>query len=511
MTANQRRFAKAVSGLTYCNPFTPERIELERQALGDAFIPVAPTWTPAVGPPVGEESPNLVKLRERSNALLIAIGNKLDRTQSPNPEEMRCYEDVALYALYESCRSELHKIASQVKAGRATTRLDKLWPRFIKAFERYLGRYRDKLTTNHSPAHVFACFFQVRRAFVHIFQHLIGGSAPAWQLRAAVWESIFTHDFRRYYLGLYTRMADFTTLVTGPSGTGKELVARAIGLSRYIPFDPATLRFTEDFALGFFPVNLSAMSPTLIESELFGHKRGAFTGAISDRKGLLESCPPLGTVFLDEVGELDPSIQVKLLRVLQNRSFSRIGETRPRTFTGKIIAATHRNLADLMRRGDFRHDFYYRLCSDMINTPSLQEQFADSTNEIHAMVHHIVCSIGVDRLEADTLSEKVLTWIDSNLGTQYEWPGNFRELEQCVRNVIVHGEYHPIDNNPTSDDIIRSLDALASESTPCETLLSRYVATVYRQTGSYSETARKLGLDRRTVRSRVEAETMKKG
>ena len=137
--------------------------------------------------------------------------------------------------------------------------------------------------------HVFAGFFQIRRAFQNIFNFIIGRSRPAAQLRAAVWESIFTHDMRRYRRVLFDRMADYTTLITGPSGTGKELVAQAVGLSRYIPFDPVARRFRADFAGSFFPLSLSALSPTLIESELFGHKVWfVHTGsAVSD-------CSPFG-------------------------------------------------------------------------------------------------------------------------------------------------------------------------------------------------------------------------
>ena len=129
-------------------------------------------------------------------------------------------------------------------------------------------------------SHLFACFFQIRRAFDLIFRHIIGASRPAANLRATVWQSIFTHDMRRYRRSLYRRMHDVTTLVTGPSGTGKELVARAIGLSRYIPFDPDREMFVADLDGSFHALNLSALSPTLIESELFGHRKGAFTGAL---------------------------------------------------------------------------------------------------------------------------------------------------------------------------------------------------------------------------------------
>ena len=200
---------------------------------------------------------------------------------------------------------------------------------------------------------MFACFYQIRRAFHLIFRHLIGASRPAATLRAAVWQSIFTHDMRRYRRSLYRRMHDVTTLVTGPSGTGKELVARAIGLSRYIPFDPDREAFVADLDDAFHALNLSALSPTLIESELFGHRKGAFTGALEDRVGWLESCPPHGTVLLDEIGDVDASIQVKLLRVLQTREFQRIGETAPRQFLGKLIASTNRDLASEMRAGSF--------------------------------------------------------------------------------------------------------------------------------------------------------------
>src|SRR5690606_18779938 len=113
---------------------------------------------------------------------------------------------------------------------------------------------------------------------------------------------------------LYDRMHLMNTLIVGPSGTGKELVARAIGLSRFVPFDGKTCRFREETHESFLPLNLSALSPHLVESELFGHKRGSFTGAISDRAGFLESCPDEGTVFLDEIGELSEELQVKLLR-----------------------------------------------------------------------------------------------------------------------------------------------------------------------------------------------------
>ena len=123
------------------------------------------------------------------------------------------------------------------------------------------------------PAQLLALFFQIRRAFHFTHEYILGGSRPAIDLRASVWEAIATCDMRRYVRSLYPRMHDVTTLIVGPSGTGKELVARAIGHARYIPFDPDKQRFVEDFRGGFHALNLAALPTTLIESELFGHKR----------------------------------------------------------------------------------------------------------------------------------------------------------------------------------------------------------------------------------------------
>ena len=139
-------------------------------------------------------------------------------------------------------------------------------------------------------------------------------------------------------------------------------------MSRYVPFDENKLMFAEEPENLSFPINIAALPGTLVESELFGHKRGSFTGAVQDKRGWLEECPPLGAVFLDEIGDLDAQIQVKLLRVIETRNFHSLGATNGQAhrFQGKLIAATNRNLGSAIRKGHFREDFYYRLCSDQI-------------------------------------------------------------------------------------------------------------------------------------------------
>ncbi|MHC4415018.1 MAG: sigma 54-interacting transcriptional regulator [Planctomycetota bacterium] len=499
--ADQRTFARHISGLTYCNPFLPQRITAEREALGDDFNDTPPVWS--LRADVEGERVNLARLVERIEPLADELRRRLATGARAERADLVLYEDLILYMLYQRDRLELQETIRGALEGRSSTGPITYWRRFKSDFDRHLTIPGVTMPSGHDPAHLFATFFQIRRAFHHIFSAIVGGSMPAARLRAAVWQSIFTHDMTRYYRMLYKHMTDYTTLVTGPSGTGKELVARAIGQSRYIPFDAASEKFTADFATSFHALNLSALSPTLIESELFGHKRGAFTGAVADRAGWLEVCQPLGTVFLDEIGDLDPSLQVKLLRVLQTRTFQRLGETKDRHFQGKIIAATNQDLARRIPEGRFRPDFYYRLCSDIITTPSLHEQLVDTPEDLYNLVLFIAKGIVDD--EAEPLAEEVTAWIEEHLGRDYAWSGNFRELEQCVRNVLIRKTYQPphaaAQSARSADNL---MGAMLEVRLSADELLRRYCTLVYARTGSYGQAARQLNLDRRTVRSKID-------
>jgi transcriptional regulator with AAA-type ATPase domain len=505
--ADQRRLAECISTLVYCNPFLPDRITAERNALAEKFIESPRVWSLLAARPHRERE-NLARIMERVEPLAARMRDKLAQGARATEEELVLYEDLVLYMLYQRDRSELQETIVAALEGRGTVPI-RYWKRFRRNFGHALEIPGVDMPSRNDPAHVFALFFQIRRAFHDIYTGIVGGSIPIARLRAAVWQSIFTHDMRRYRRVLYRHMHDFTTLVTGPSGTGKELVARAIGQARYIPFDAKTERFTEDFATSVQAVNLSALAPTLIESELFGHKRGAYTGAVADRIGWLEACQPLGTVFVDEVGELDPAIQVKLLRLLQTRTFQRLGETTERRFEGKILAATNKDLEHEMSEGRFRADFYYRLCSDTIATPSLAEQLADDPDDLENLVLHIAQRTVDD--EAERLADEVTTWIDRNLPPDYPWPGNFRELEQCVRSVLIRRTYEPRRAPCVSDDPAADLaSAVRDGAIGAEDLLRRYCTLVYARTGSYEQAARRLGLDRRTVRAKVDPEMLER-
>jgi len=499
-SASDRRIASAIAQLTYCNPFRPRRIELERAALGGAYVDASPPWNTRGD--VIEDHPNVVRLLEKARALAEQIGSALRSGTRGSDEDLRLYEDVVVFVLYHAWRHRFDGDEGRPQGRKASRRRVEFFDAFNRDVAQRLVIPGLTLSTANEIPHLFACYYQVARAFHSIFRCVIGGSEPTWRFRAAVWESVFTHDLRRYRRVLYARMADFVTLITGPSGSGKELAARAVGLSRYVPFDETGKCFAEDVASSFYPLNLSALSPSLIESELFGHRRGAFTGAGADTVGWLETCPALGTIFLDEIGELDALIQVKLLRVLQSRSFNRMGETIERRFRGKLVVATNRDLGAAMRSGSVREDFYYRLCSDIIEVPSLHERLAADPEELGTLLHFIATRLLPG--EAEALASEAREYILEHLGEDYPWPGNVRELEQCVSNVLVRKSYRVTASSRAKlDDDGELLALMRRGDLTADELLCRYCAMAYERSGSLEETARRLDIDRRTVRAKV--------
>ncbi len=504
LSDQEREVVEAISRLAFCNPFTPERIHLERRVLGEAFAPFDVVWhaqTDAAG-----VNPNVPGIAAKALELAEGMRARLTARKAPaaTREELELYRDLVFYLLYSRYELSLFE-GIYGRDGETRPAVFGFYRGFLADLEHAFDPPACR-EIRADPAHLFACFFQIRRAFHFTFRSIVGGSMPAAQLRERVWQSIFTHDLRRYQRALYRTMGDVTTLVTGPSGTGKELVARAIGHSRYIPFDAKALRFRESWADSFYPLNLSALSPTLLESELFGHRRGAFTGAVEDRTGWFEVCPPLGTVFLDEIGEIEPAIQVKLLRVLETRAFQRLGETRSRRFQGKVVAATNRDLAREMREGRFRADLYYRLCSDILETPSLRERIAAAPEELSNLVLFLAERAVGEEMAAE-LAREVEEWIAAHLEPGYPWPGNVRELAQCVNNILIRREYRPASagNGGIRE---RLATEILSGALTAEEVLRRYCTLVYAKTGSYEEAARHLELDRRTVKSRVDAELL---
>ena len=284
-----------------------------------------------------------------------------------------------------------------------------------------------------------------------------------------------------------------TVLITGETGTGKELVARAIhreGIRKDGPY---------------IVVALAALNKETISSDLFGHERGAYTGALTRRVGFIEEANG-GVLFLDEIGDLDPEIQVKLLRVLETREFTRLGGNRPIRVDVQWVMATHRDLEGLIKMGKFREDLYYRLKSFEIHLPPLRERKGD----IPLLAQHFLHLFrDQGRTEVEDIDPKAISYL-----VDYHWPGNVREL----RNVIEYGLLQArLDENRVMQvthlpDWIKGKEVLSTEKSEFPTNINRklaetellYIEKALKQTGKKTETWKLLGYSNRfALRRRV--------
>ncbi len=226
-----------------------------------------------------------------------------------------------------------------------------------------------------------------------------------------------SHEIQKVFSSIKaTASSDATILIQGESGTGKELVANAIHHNSYRRDQP------------FITVNCSALSESLLESELFGHVKGAYTGAVKDRMGRFEEAEG-GTIFLDEIGELSPFIQVKLLRVLQEREIERVGDSAKRKINIRIITATHWDLLGMVVEGKFREDLYYRLKVFPINLPPLRARKDDIQLLVSSFIEKMNRLTGKNIRELTSSAMKTLL--------DYHWPGNVRELENAIEHAFV--------------------------------------------------------------------------
>jgi transcriptional regulator with GAF, ATPase, and Fis domain len=280
-----------------------------------------------------------------------------------------------------------------------------------------------------------------------------------------------------------------TVLILGESGTGKELVAKAIHQN--------SPRFDKPFVA----VNCGALTKTLLEAELFGHAKGSFTVANSDRRGLWEEAEN-GTLFLDEIGETTLAMQVKLLRALQEGEIRRVGSTNNRKVDTRIIAATNRDLEAEVKAGNFREDLFYRLSVVVLSVPPLRNRSAD----IPLLVGKFLQKAGANTNKNNLyLSKEAMTVL-----CVYDWKGNVRELESAIEYAAVRCRSHEIlpEDLPVkllSDDIKQAaerfhLQELYEDSPSLEELEKRYLTHLLEKTkGNKTRTAEILGIDRRTL------------
>lgn len=274
---------------------------------------------------------------------------------------------------------------------------------------------------------------------------------------------------------------DHPVLVLGESGTGKELVARSIHFLGSRKDKP------------FVPVECSALVPTLVESELFGYTRGAFTGAMQAKQGLMESANG-GTLFLDEIGEMSLELQAKLLRALQQKEIKPVGSTERRAINVRIVAATNRDLELAIKNGTFRQDLYFRLNVVQIKLPPLRERKSDIP---------LLVTTFLEKFSRDSEAMRELTEDAMRRLMAYDWPGNVRELENAIERAVALGSgpfvsVHDLPSNlqyPTTERA-----PLREEMLPLEELERRAILSALRQTGGDKQaTARGLGIGKTTL------------
>ena len=342
---------------------------------------------------------------------------------------------------------------------------------------------------------VFSYFYQLRRSWLFITTRLSGQSECMQKLRAALWNNIFTSSVEIYTKTLWYRMEDFSTLLLGPTGSGKGAAAQAIGYGSFIPFNYEKKRFDVSYTQNFVSVNLSQFPETLVESELFGHARGAFTGAVDSYNGLFARCSQYGSIFLDEIAEIQLYTQVKLLQVLEERTYSPLGSHSVNRFQGRVIGATHQPIEQLCQEGKFRSDLYYRLCSDVIRVPSLRKRLDERPSDLVDLVEHLLNRM-LGRKD-DSLIDLLIETLNKELAPGYQWPGNVRELAQLIRRILLKRTCKLPDISLANSD--SGSDLFTAELSVSE-LTAEYCQYLYRKYNSYQDVSKITGLNWRTVK-----------
>jgi DNA-binding NtrC family response regulator len=482
LTSEEREFFSLVSAAIFVNQFSERRDELHKLMSGTVSAVNPGEIVPEV---MQEVSKRIMRLDEGSPA----------RIQDFKPPDRQLVEYAFLFDIYYYFAQRFDQlIIDQIAAGEK--------PIAVPFAEEAITLLTRRGFAPVLARRYFSLSYQIRRAFHFIARGLIGQSPSMRQLRMNLWNNIFTHDLSHYERYLWDKMEDFSTLLLGPTGCGKGAAAAAIGRSGFIPFDEKKKTFAESFTRSFIPVNLSQFPETLLESELFGHTKGAFTGAVASHDGLFALCGAHGSIFLDEIGDISVHVQTKLLQILQERIFSPVGSHQKLRFRGRVIAATNKSLDQLRRERKFRDDFYYRLCADCISVPGLQQRIQEYPHELEELIAYTVEQI--TGAESEELVKTVAEVIDKRLGRDYHWPGNVRELAQCVRRVIIKRDYQGDTAIDTEDLQTKLLSDVSSAALDAPELLAAYCTLLYRRFGTYEQVARKTKLDRRTVKKYIQ-------
>ena len=419
LTSRDRDFFRTVSLAAVANPFSPQRETLDRNiAASDG------------SPPEHADLIDLVTERVAGRLEALRKAGRNDPLQYTG-EDRSLLQTAFQFEIYHRFRAPFDRfILDQQSAGDRPIKL---------SFAREVLSELERLGySSPDSLRYLEIFYQIRRAFYFIETALVGLSPSMHALRLQLWNNIFTCD-----INWYDSISGTGWRISPPCCWARPAPAR--GRQRPPSAVPASSPSTNKTAVsGKASPATSSPQPVPVPGVAAGigtvrPRKGAFTGAIENHEGVFSRCTPHGSIFLDEIGDVSVPVQIKLLQVLQERTFSPVGSHDRLRFNGRVIAATNRPLDELRQTGQFRDDFYYRLCSDMIIVPPLRQRIQEEPRELQALVASILNRM-LGEVAAE-FSSRICETLLADLGTGYPWPGNVRELEQAVRRILLTNHY----------------------------------------------------------------------
>lgn len=391
-------------------------------------------------------------------------------------------------------------------------------PRSAERLKAGLGvLHQHLLVLGAEPAaarHFVGLLVQMRRTFLSIVAFADGGGSSQASLRAALWNACFTAHPDLLSLHESVPLRDFPVLLAGETGTGKSSAVQVIASSLPFTYDERRRELSPPPHPALVSLNVNSLTETLFESEVFGHRKGAFTGALQSSDGLLAQCGRHTLLFLDEIGDLPERQQTKLLEVLQERRYRPVGDSCPRLFEGRVIVATHRNVEDLVASGRMREDFYYRISSLRIDLPPLRTRLAEDHGDVISPLVRSTIKRALLREPGDRIVNAACAALQKGVPQDHLWPGNVREIEQLVRGFLLTGSVSvqrttqpPASQPPLATDhrtTDLSLEELALNLAQRGVTLGEMDAALarayLRQQGTYESASRRAGVDWRTLK-----------